>query len=87
VAELRKRLLGAIWAYLTKHYVNEGPTPSFRPSGRPRKPAWRLWPGRRAFGFDRRATKRSSRLFRSPKPGSRAVAARPSTAREASGRG
>jgi hypothetical protein len=35
------------------------PTPSFRPSGRPRKPAWRLWPGRQAFGFDRRATKRS----------------------------
>src|ERR1700730_2596688 len=34
------------------------PTPSFRPSGRPRKPAWRLWPGRQAFGFDRRATKR-----------------------------
>jgi hypothetical protein len=35
------------------------PTPSLRPSGRPRKPAWRLWPGRQAFGFDRRATKRS----------------------------
>jgi hypothetical protein len=25
----------------------------------PRNPAWRLWPGRHAFGFDRRATKRS----------------------------